>query len=352
MRKLSYLVLIGTMLFVGLAIVMRMFVHKVGPDEIGVRTQNFAVFGKTGVQEEDYDKPGWYRNLWTIDTWHTFDKTVQTVRLNGAPGEGSPLTIKSKDGYDVTVHVGIKYRISPGEAHQVLKNSGGDPRTYQNLVTNETSNACRIRFGQMLTDEFYNPKAREEAAREIKTTLQDTLQERHLEIVDILISGVQFDPQYEKKIKDKKLADQEVKVNMSRANAAEFKGQTAKVTAETQALMQKIDGETEQQIAELKGKNDVKVAEILEGAQAYAMKRRTAADALLKEAQALADLKLRMAEAEGERARAAAMTGPGGRALVALEAARNLRIGAVDFSSQGTNVFDVEAMAIKLGAQK
>lgn len=352
MKKLSFLIFGATMLFVAIAILIRMFVHKVGPDEIGVRTQNFAIFGETGVFPHDYNEAGWYRNLWTIDTWHTFDKTVQTLRMNGAPGEGSPLTIKSKDGYDVTVHVGIKYRIRPGEAYKVLKNSGADPRSYQNLVANETSNACRIRFGRMLTDEFYNPKAREVAAREIEDTLQETLKERHLEIVDILISGVQFDPQYEKKIKDKKLADQDVKVNMSRAIAAEYKGQTAKVTAETQALMQKIEGETERQIAELKGTNDVAISKILEGAQAYALKRRTAADALLKEAHAVADLKLRQAEAEGERARAAAMTGPGGRALVALEAARNLRIGAVDFSSQGINVFDVEAMAIKLGAPR
>ena len=64
------------------------------------------------------------------------------------------------------------------------------------------------------------------ALEEQRPDLLKKLDQRHIELIDILIRDISFDPQYEKKILDKKLADQDVELNKSQAIAAEKKGIT------------------------------------------------------------------------------------------------------------------------------
>ncbi len=352
MAKFAYSIFAITLALVAFGFVGRMLVVKIGPNVIGVRSQEFAILGPQGVVAHDFDQPGWYRNFWFIDRWNYFDKTVHTLRFIGEDGDSNPLTVKSKDGYDVIVHVRVKYHIKPHEAHLLLKTLGPFRENYERLVENEAIDACRIEFGEMVTEDFYNPEAREKAAIQVRTRLQRALDPRHLEVLDILISSVAFDPQYEQKIKAKKLADQDVEVSKSRAESFKFKGETKKVKAETEALVKRIQAELEREIAELRGRNEVEMTKVLEEANAYGVEKRAKGDLEVERAKAEASLLLRQAEAEGERAKTLAMSGPGGRALVALEAARNLQIQAADISTLGTDLLDVEAMAEKLGAPK
>jgi hypothetical protein len=358
MAKLSYGVFIATVFVIMGAIVGRMFVSKVAPDEIGVRTQEFGFLGDKGIYPHDYDTPGWYRNIWFVDRWYKFDRSVQTLRMLlplGSPirgDEGPTLQIKSKDGYDVIVNLRVKYRIKHGEAHLLLDKLGDDPDRFKRIVLNEATDACRIEFGEMETEEFYNPDKREKSANDVQARLQKKLDDRHLEVIEILISQIKFDEQYEQKIRDKKLADQDVEVSKSRGEAEDYKGKTRVVEAQTSALLQKIRAEQERTIAQKRGGTKVQITETLEEAKAFSVERKSDADLLLQQARAKADLLLRTAEADGEKARVAAMSGEGGRIIVALEAARNLKIKAVDFSTLGVDVLDVEAMAEKLGAPR
>lgn len=358
MAKLSYGIFVATVLLIMGAVVGRMFVSKVAPDEIGVRTQEFGFFGDKGIYPHDYDTPGWYRNIWFVDRWYKFDRSVQTLRMLlplGSPirgEEGPALQIKSKDGYDVIVNLRVKYRIKPGEAHMLLDKLGEDPERFKRIVLNEATDACRIEFGEMETEEFYDPDKREASANEVQARLQTKLNDRHLEVIEILISEIKFDDQYEQKIRDKKLADQDVEVSRSRGDAEDYKGKTRVVEAQTAALLKEIDAQREKKIAELRGVTQVKITETLEEAKAFSVTRKSDADLLLQQARAKAELLLKTAEAEGEKARVAAMSGEGGRIMVALEAARNLQIKAVDFSTLGVDVLDVEGMAEKLGAPR
>jgi hypothetical protein len=356
--KVSYGAFVLTVVVIMLAILGRMFVAKVPADKIGVRTQEFAFFGKKGIVAHDYDSPGWYRNIWLVDRWYFFDRRVQSLRMLlpvGSPvkGEEAPaLRVKSDDGSDVTVNLRVKFRIRHGEGHLLLAKLGSNEDRYKRLVANESTDACRIEFGKIRTEDFYNPTEREKVATKVHKRLQSKLKERHIEVVDILISQITFDPQYEQKIKSKKLADQDVLVSNSRGIAERFKGDTQVVKAETQAKLKKIKAEEQLAEAKLRGTNSVVVTEILEDAKAFAVKRRADAELLLQNSKAEADLLIKRAEADGEKARVKAMIGGGGRIMVALEAARNLKIRKVDFSSLGTDILDVEGMAHKLGVPR
>lgn len=355
MAKLSYGAFAVTVLVLMAAILCRLFVAKVPPEKIGVRMQQFAILGEKGIQPHDYSEPGWYRSIWFIDTWRYFEKRVQTMRLLlpvGSPikgEEGPALQIKSHDGYDVRMNLRIKYRIKLGEAHKLLAKLGHDESNYRRVVVNEAMDAARIEFGEMRTEDFYDPVKRSHSAGEVHKRLQTKLDERHIEVIDILISEIGFDDQYEQKIKSKKLADQDVEVSKSKSFAARYKGETLVVKAQTDAKMKEIKAQEDLAVAELRGINQVQVTEVLEDANAFSVKRRSDAELLLQKSRAEVELLVKTAEADGERARVQAMSGSGGRTMVALEAARNLKIEKVDFSTLGVDVFDVEAMAHRLG---
>ncbi|MGR3296043.1 MAG: hypothetical protein ACUZ8A_07450, partial [Candidatus Bathyanammoxibius sp.] len=54
--------------------------------------------------------------------------------------------------------------------------------------------------------------------------------------------------------------------------------------------------------------------------------------------------------AEGENLRRAAMIGVGGDLIVALEAAKNINLGYLEFTTQRVDMLDIEEMVLKFGA--
>lgn len=373
MRKLSYIAFFGVILVLILGFWLRTMVTKVGVDQVGVRTQNFGVFGEKGVFAQDYDKPGYYRNYWLIDSWTFYDKTVQTLHLHkGGTGtklaqrsiirdrhlrgqqsamEDEDIRVKSKDGYDVSLDITVKFRIKPGQAHKLLQQLGpGDQ--YKVKVENETKDACRIVFGGMRTEEFYNPEIRATKTIEAAKLLQDKLDERFVEIVGLLVRDVRFDEQYERKIKEKKLADQDIELNRSREQAAEFKGRTNEIKAKTEAMIRVMMQSKEKTLAELKANNDLEIAKITADYQAYATERRAEADLYGKRKEAEGTKAVKQAEAEGARLKSQAMGGPGGKTMVALEAAQNVELKELTVSTLKTEFLDLEAMADLFGTPR
>jgi regulator of protease activity HflC (stomatin/prohibitin superfamily) len=340
MNKIAYLIVgITVLMMVGGAIFLS-FVKKIEPGQVGVRTQNFAVFGEQGVVKHDFDSPGWYRNLPAIDSWAVYDKTIQTLHM-GHGWRGAPsLTLVTADGYKVSLDVTVKYRIMPGKAYELFQLLGpGD--SYKNKVENETQDKCRRVFGKMATEHFYNPQIRENKTQEVMEALRKVMAERFVQITDILIRDVAFDPQYERKIKQKKLADQEVQLNISQARAVEYKGITQKIMAEINAQVKIVDQERELALAKSKAENDVEVKRIQTDANRYVTKKRADADLIAAELDAKGQLLLDNARAEGEKLRNQALQGKGGSILVALEAARNLQIRSAIFSTEDFNPIDL-----------
>ena len=91
------------------------------------------------------------------------------------------------------------------------------------------------------------------------------------------------------------------------------------------------------------------VAEIKAEADKYATEKRADADLFSSQLQAKGEVLVRKAEAEGEKMRNQAMTGDGGRVLVALKAAQNLNLNEITVSTIETNPLDVKTMTESLG---
>ncbi|HIJ64535.1 MAG TPA: hypothetical protein HPP77_01185 [Candidatus Hydrogenedentes bacterium] len=351
-RNLSILVIV---LLVGAFIVLRVATIYIPIGKVGVRTQQYGVFGKKGVVPRDFG-PGWHREIPPIDKWETYDSTVQTLEMTRDPQRGSDrgrddVQVQSADGYAVSVDVTVKYRIMEGKAYELFQNTGGGDK-YKVVVRNAAQEACMGLFGQMRTEDLYNPDNRRQKAEEVYEELKISLADNFVEVIDVLIRDVQFDPEYENKIRSKKLADQDVELNKSLAKAEEMKGKTQVIEAETKKLVDIITKEKEAELVRMQAEADLEVATITAEYERYATEKRADADLLAAQKEAKGNLLVKTAEAEGEKLRNAAMQGVGGSTIVALEAAKNLNLSDVTISTMTVDLLDLDGMATKLGVQE
>ena len=323
--------------------------------QVGVRIQQYGVLGKKGVVQKDFG-PGWHRDLGPIDNWELYDSTVHTLEMTKDPNRGSSrgqddVKVQSIDGNALSLDVTVKYRIKPDNVHLLFQDTGRGTK-YMTIVRNEAESASMRHFGQMKTEDFYNPAMKRMAADQIKAELEESLADNFIDVIDVLIRDVEFDPRYEQEIRLKKLADQEVELNKSMAAAEEMRGKTQVIEAETVKLVNIIVKEKEAELINMQAETDLEIAKIKAEADKYVTEKQADADLIVAEKEADGERQVRTAEAEGERLRNEALQGAGGNTIVALEAARNLQITEATISTMDVDLLDVNAMAEKLGMPK
>ncbi len=352
MKSIKFISILVVLLIVGSWIVLRSLTVHIAIDQVGVRIQQYQMLGKKGVVQEDFAS-GWHRKLGPIDIWEVYDSTIQTMEMTkdqryGDQPEADDVKVQSADGNNISLDVTVKFRISPGEAHRLYEDTGSGTQ-YRTVVRSEAQRVCMEQFGALKTESFYDPERLRLTAIAVKTELTEALKRNFLEVVDVLIRDVQFDPAYEDKIRKKKLADQEAELNKSKTIAAKMKGLTEKIEAETQ---QKVKIVIEEKVAELirmQADTDLKIAKIKAESEKYITEKQSDADLVAAQKEAKGQILVKTAEAKGEHLRNQAMQGSGGSVIVALEAARNLKLGEISISTLNVDLLDIDKMATKLG---
>jgi regulator of protease activity HflC (stomatin/prohibitin superfamily) len=333
-------------------ILTRLTLVYVPMGKAGVRIQQFSIFGSKGVVKKDFG-PGWHRDLGPIDTWQLYDSTVQTLEMTRDPQRGDRMgrddvQVQSADGYAVSVDVTVKYRIANGMAHKLYEDTGSGVK-YKAIVRNQSERVCIGVFGEMKTEDFYNPEVRRAKAELVNDQLRLALESNYVEVIDVLIRDVQFDPEYEKKIRRKKLADQEVELNKSLAKSKGMAGKTQVIEAETVRKVRIITQERVSELVTLKAETDRSIATITADADKYARQKKADADLIAAQNGAKGKLLVKQAEAEGERLRNLAMMGAGGSVIVALEMARNIELKDLTISTLDIDLLDIDGMATRFG---
>ena len=373
MKFIKLLSILILLFVIGVFIAANFLFIKINLGETGVRTQQYAVFGSKGVVEKDFG-PGWHRNLPLLDTWNIFDSTVQTTEFtteqerketkkiysflsstsrryldSTSSSSTGQVELKSKDGYTVRLDVTVKYRISPNEVHKFYQELGSEAR-YKGIVRDQVQKTIRNIFGTMLTEQFYDPEVRRVKTSEATEDLKGELADNSIDLIQILIRDIGFDPSYERKILDKKLADQDVELNKSRALAEEKKGETNRIVAETGAKVRVIEEELKAKQLTMRAETYKQIAQINADARLTAAKLKANADLYKAELEATGTLLEKEATAEGERLKATALNTPGGKNLVAFETIEQLNLGDITVSTQNNDFLDVESVLDKIGA--
>ena len=355
MKVLNGIAVIIIVLVVSFWLGIKLTMISIPIGHVGVRIQEYGILGKKGVVPEDFG-PGWHRDFGPIDTWVLFDSTVQTLEMTRDMEYGSVMgrddvRVQSADGYAVSVDVTVKYRIMKGKAHNLYQDTGSGIK-YKTIVRNEAQRACMAFLGQMKTEEFYNPEQRRLTAEQVKLWLIESLADNYVEVIEVLFRDVQFDPEYENKIRRKKLADQEVELNKSMGRAAEMRGKTQVIQAQTKKLTDIIIQEKEAEMIKMEAQANLEIAQINAEAEKYSIQRRADADLIDAQKRAEGELLVLQSKAEGERLRNEAMQGTGGDKIVALEAAKNLNLSEATISTLDVDLLDVNKMATKFGVKE
>jgi hypothetical protein len=243
----------------------------------------------------------------------------------------------------------VFFRIADNAAHRVLQDSGSGERC-RSVVLNLSQDATRQVFGSLRTEEFYNEQRREAVRQQAITELRDSLSKRGIELVDLLVDSIEFDPNYESLIKEKKIADQRVELEKAKARSAEQRGKVNRIKVDTAAMLLKLERETDAQIATLDLENKALQASLKAEANKYATERNADGELYASEKRAEGARLVGQAEAEGTQRMNQALDGDGSRNLVALEAVRGMNLGEITFPSVGYEWFNPFDMAVRVGA--
>lgn len=329
-----------------LAVLVRYSFVRIGPDEVGIKANNV---GDRGIVQADFG-PGLHVGLPFFHTWTILPARVRRVVMTkntplrndlGKDLGRDQLMVQSSDGDRVNLDLNVMFQIQPGNAHRLLKDSGpGDSHVV--VVVNMVSDRLRAIFGTLKTEEFYDADKRHAKSREALKALQTALAPRFIDVVDLLIESFEFEPKYEEKIKEKKLADQKSELAKAETRANQEKAHVVEIGIETDKQKKVI-------AANAKREADAKRADA--GRKAAATKAE--ADFYRSEQTAKGNLAKAQADAKVKQAKTAAMGDAGGANFIALEAANNLNIGQIVLPTTASQIwFDVTEMAKKLGAKQ
>jgi len=299
--------------------------HTTGDTEVGVRTKKFAILGEKGVEQRAYAPGSTYFFLPFINDWHVFDTKLQNLEMTIRTGRGDranrdDLLFKTIDGNDISLDVIVAYRIDPQRAPHILQYIAKDNRTLrEKVVRTITRSKPRDIFGELKTEEFYVAGGRELQAQRAKEILHEILDPMAVIVEKVLTKDYRFNPEYQKAIEDKKVADQRVEKNKSAQSAAreEYKRKLEEAKGEVNKMVADADGEYRRAKIE---------------ADVYYEKQELLAQAIKAEG---------IAEAKGIQEMNKALTGSGGEALVKLriaEALQDKQIVLLPVSEGGMNL--------------
>jgi len=324
----------GSLIWAGIAFLLLMVVAfasirvgRVSGEEVGIMLNkwngNTTVITRSGATI--------YNGL-THD-FFVLDKTLQTLEMSGQAGRGTvgSLKVKTVDGSDVNVDTKVQYRIDPERAELVIATSGPGAAYKKKWAMDYARSYCRNYLGALTTEQFYDASKRQAQIVLAQQALNKRLEPYGIRIDSILIPRKpRFYSEYEEMIKNKKLADQAVLEEQSKALAAKQKQQTLIVeeTNKKNVAVEQFTGQMKQRI--IAAEADAKKAQ--EGADAYYDRITIGAEATLyqltKDAEGI--LARKTAEAEGLQALKKALEGEGGRNMVKLEYAKKLKGVKID----------------------
>jgi len=319
----TILMVVAVILF-GAFVAANIRIARVAGSEIGIKINDIT--GAIEVVSESGTVI--YNGL--ISSFYLIDTADQRLEMTADPQRGDrrqqdDLRIKTVDGSDVFVDLTINYGVSRDKVDVVALTSGLGDAYKLKWVRDYSRSVCRTVFGEMTTEEFYDASIREEKANKAKDELNKILNPFGIEVRKVIPEKFRFHQEYEEKIRAKKLADQEVEEQISKANAAQQDQifRTVEATKKKEVFLATIDGQMQQLIVQAKANADKSIKE----AEAYSVQTMKGADAQYYEMEqnAKAITARKAADAEALQKLASAMEGEGGRNIVKMEYAQRLK---------------------------
>src|SRR5437899_2248509 len=264
-------------------------VYSTGTTEVGVRTVKWSLFGKGGIEDKVYQPGATYFLLPFFNEFNRFDARLQIVEMTAAANNDLPF--KTKDGNDIRIDIIFSYRIDPQRAPYIRQYVAGDMLELKEKVFRTVARSKpRDYLGEYSTEQFYHADNRNKAADAAKQGLQAILGEYGIIVENVALMDYRFNPDYQKIITDKKIADTRTTTLIS---------QKASTVELNKKLLNDALSEVNKQIADADGKYQ----EAVLSAEAYFQQQTNLAAATIAEGEAEAASIMKMREAMSNEGR-------------------------------------------------
>jgi len=306
-------------------------VYSTGTTEVGVRTVKWSLFGKKGIEEKVYQPGATYFFLPFFNEFNRFDARLQIVEMTAAVNKGDKMGVddlpfKTKDGNDIRIDIIFSYRIDPQRAPYIRQYVAADMLELKEKVFRTVARSKpRDYLGEYSTEQFYHADNRNKAAEAAKQGLQAILSEYGIIVENVALMDYRFNPDYQKVITDKKIADTKTTTLIS---------QKASTVELNKKLLNDALAEVNKQIADADGKYQ----EAVLTAEAYFQQQTNLAAATIAEGEAEAASIMKMREA---------MSNEGGLIQVKMAIADSLRAKRIVMIPMGNaNAFNLQTLDV------
>jgi regulator of protease activity HflC (stomatin/prohibitin superfamily) len=331
----------------------------VRPNEFAIKQINIGM--NSGIQERVYQSGFHVIAPFGMQKMYRFPKDIQVFELNdyleiraksiqfnqGLSREASSYYedkkqqggsqkaahIQTSDGFFVDVDVSVLYHIA--DPYKVITTVGPGQLYQTNGIVPKVEPKLKETLGEMTTEEFFNSQLRVMKAQQAQDMLNRELEPKGIKIDHVLVRYFKYSDELQKNIEQKKLQDQLVFTNQSKAKA----------TGE-EALVRKVREE---------GEANIKIR--LEEGHAYVVKKNSERDLYVRSKHAEADLMIKLAEAKKKERINNAYQQKGSDKLVGLKMAEVLQgLSVIMLPSSGPSGFnplnlekDLELFGVKGG---
>lgn len=284
------------------AILFNLFFVYVRPDEYGIKVVRIGL--ERGVQKEAYHAGLSFLLPFGLQQMYLLPKGIQVLELTNFPQTSArearkerAAHIQTSDGFFVDVDVSILYHIK--DPYLVFTTIGPGSLFEDNGVIPKAEPALKETLGKLTTEEFYNSPMRVQKTEEAKVRLNEVLNQKGIEVDQVLVRYFKYSQEIQKNIEEKKLQDQMVFTNQAAARAAREEAELKKIVQEGMVI----------------------AAVEIEKGKAYVTRKIAEKDLYVRSKKAEADLLVKLAEAERVRLRNDALKGSGAERMVGLKMA-------------------------------
>ncbi len=221
-----------------LIIALRTFFVYIGPNVYGIKQVNIGT--KIGIHQEIYKTGFHFLMPFGCEQMHFFPRELQVFELTSSPETASKgarmeqaAHIQTSDGFFVDVDVSILYHIT--DPYKVITTVGPGKLYEDNGIMPKVEPKLKEALGEMTTEEFYNSPLRVKRANEAKDLLNAELNPKGIEVDYVLVRYFRYSDEIQRNIEEKKLKDQLVFTNQSKAKASGEEALVKKVTQEGEA---------------------------------------------------------------------------------------------------------------------
>lgn len=326
-----------------------LFLVRVPPGTFGVKQANF---GGEGLVAQDFG-PGLHFGVRGLTEWHFVDSTTQVLSFAWeSEGAAHPmLELRTKDGNVAQLGVAVPYRVKRGEAHSIV--AEGLKHAWNQRVKSTVEKVLLQEFANLSSSDLAVTDTRIQRCALTLPKLNSLLSAYHVEAESILITGVMFGQEYEKKLQQVQLTRQTALLSKAQMEVEQQRVVNNQKTEEIEASEKAIRAEMDLAIAERYAAGRRKIVELEVEARDYDRRRRSEAQTEYDRLLAEGDRALLRAEQLKEELENAVYDSAGGRLLLARKAAENLNIHQVTLNSNDPRVPSVmdldELVAILVG---